>query len=92
LVIFGSSGEGEGNNLNDVHILNLKKMEWISLDVKRDFPTPMDSHTIVANENMFVVYNGCCGGHYLGEVDILDLDTLTWSRLSSTFFFLHFDK
>lgn len=81
LVIFGGSGEGEGNYLNDVHILDLKQMKWISPDVKGDLPAPRDSHTAVAVENRLVVYGGDCGDHYLGEVDILDLDTLTWSRL-----------
>ena len=60
---------------------SLKLMKWTSPDVKGDLPAPRDSHTTVAVENRLVVYGGDCGDHYLGEVDILDLDTLTWSSL-----------
>ncbi|RWR94309.1 rab9 effector protein with kelch motifs-like protein isoform X1 [Cinnamomum micranthum f. kanehirae] len=82
LVIFGGSGEGEGNYLNDVHVLDLKTMKWTSPEVKGDLPAPRDSHTAVAIENKLFVYGGDCGDRYHGEVDVLDLDTLTWSRLA----------
>ncbi|ERN03111.1 rab9 effector protein with kelch motifs [Amborella trichopoda] len=81
LVIFGGSGEGEGNYLNDVHILDLKNMRWISPEVKGDLPAPRDSHTAVAIDNRLIVYGGDCGDHYLGDVDVLDMDTMIWSRL-----------
>ena len=81
LVIFGGSGEGEGNYLNDVHVLDLKTMKWTSPEVKGDLPAPRDSHTAVAIENKLFVYGGDCGDRYHGEVDVLDLDTLTWSRV-----------
>ncbi|KAJ8619402.1 hypothetical protein MRB53_027931 [Persea americana] len=82
LVVFGGSGEGEGNYLNDVHVLDLKTMKWISPEVKGDLPAPRDSHTAVAIENKLIVYGGDCGDRYHGEVDVLDMDALTWSRLT----------
>ncbi|MQM08219.1 hypothetical protein Taro_041075 [Colocasia esculenta] len=81
LVIFGGSGEGEGNYLNDVHILDLKTMTWTSPDVKGDLPVPRDSHTAVAIGNQLFVYGGDCGDRYHGEVDVLEMETLIWSRL-----------
>ncbi|XP_024019116.1 acyl-CoA-binding domain-containing protein 4 [Morus notabilis] len=82
LVIFGGSGEGEGNYLNDLHILDLKTMTWTSPEVKGDIPIPRDSHNAVAIGNKLFVYGGDCGDRYNGDVDMLDINTLTWSRLS----------
>ncbi|OVA16794.1 Kelch repeat type 1 [Macleaya cordata] len=81
LVIFGGSGEGEGNYLNDLHVLDLKTMRWIATKVKGELPAPRDSHTAVAINNKLLVYGGDCGDRYHGQVDILDMDTLTWSKL-----------
>ncbi|KAF6170920.1 hypothetical protein GIB67_014737 [Kingdonia uniflora] len=82
LVIFGGSGEGEGNYLNDLHVLDLKAMRWISPEVKGTLPAPRDSHIAVAIGNKLLVYGGDCGDRYHGEVDILDMETMTWSRLA----------
>ncbi|PON48201.1 BTB-kelch protein [Parasponia andersonii] len=82
LVIFGGSGEGEGNYLNDLHILDLKTMTWSSPEVRGDIPVPRDSHSAVTIGNKLFVYGGDCGDRYNGDVDMLDMDTLTWSRLS----------
>ncbi|CAA6653960.1 unnamed protein product [Spirodela intermedia] len=64
LLVFGGSGDGEGNYLNDVHILDLKTATS---------PPPLGSRLLV--------YGGDCGDRYYGEVDILDVDTLTWYRV-----------
>ncbi|KAJ7538156.1 hypothetical protein O6H91_11G036400 [Diphasiastrum complanatum] len=81
IVIFGGSGEGDGNHLNDLHILHLDNMEWTSPQVKGKLPTCRDSHTAVAIGNQLFVYGGDCRDRYLGELDILDLQTLTWIKL-----------
>ena len=81
LVIFGGSGEGEANYLNDFHVLDLKTMRWTSPEVKGDTPAPRDSHSAVAIGNKLIVYGGDCGDRYHGDIDILDMDTLTWSRV-----------
>ncbi|XP_057962955.1 uncharacterized protein LOC131154292 isoform X2 [Malania oleifera] len=82
LVIFGGSGEGEGNYLNDFHILDLKTMQWTSPEVKGNVPVPRDSHSAVAIGDKLFVYGGDCGDRYHGNVDMFDMDTLTWSRLA----------
>ncbi|KAM7470048.1 hypothetical protein LguiA_008231 [Lonicera macranthoides] len=81
LVIFGGSGEGVSNYLNDLHVLDLKTMWWISPEVKGDVPVPRDSHSAVAIANKLFVYGGDCGDRYQGNVDMLDMDTMTWSRI-----------
>lgn len=81
LVVFGGSGEGEANYLNDLHILDLKTMRWSSPEVKGDIPVPRDSHSAVAIGNKLFVYGGDRGDRYHGDVDMLDMETLTWSRV-----------
>lgn len=82
LVVFGGSGEGEGNYLNDVHVLDVATMTWSSPEVKGDVvPAPRDSHGAVAVGSRLVVYGGDCGDRYHGEVDVLDMDAMAWSRV-----------
>ncbi|KNA11378.1 hypothetical protein SOVF_135770 [Spinacia oleracea] len=82
LAVFGGSGEGVGNYLNDVHFLDLKTMSWSSPMVKGDYsPPPRDSHVSVAVGRKVFVYGGDCGDRYHGDVDVFDVDSLTWSRL-----------
>ncbi|XP_058000567.1 uncharacterized protein LOC110670526 isoform X2 [Hevea brasiliensis] len=81
IMIFGGSGEGEANYLNDLHILDLKIMRWSSPEVKGDIPVPRDSHGAVTIGNELFVYGGDCGDRYLGDVDVLNTDTLTWTKL-----------
>ncbi|BAT95130.1 hypothetical protein VIGAN_08179500 [Vigna angularis var. angularis] len=81
VVIFGGSGEGDGNYLNDLHVLDLRTMRWTSPQVKGDLPVPRDSHSTLAIGNRLFVYGGDCGDQYQGDVNVLDMDTMTWSRL-----------
>ncbi|RLM93880.1 kelch domain-containing protein 2-like isoform X4 [Panicum miliaceum] len=81
LVVFGGSGEGEGNYLSDVHVLDVPTMTWSTPEVKGDYaPAPRDSHGAVAVGGRLFVYGGDCGDRYHGEVDVLDVDTMAWSR------------
>jgi Rab9 effector protein with kelch motifs len=83
--VFGGSGEGEGNYLSDVHVLHVPTMTWTSPEVKGDHaPAPRDSHGAVAVGGRLFVYGGDCGDRYHGEVDVLDVDTMSWSRVSVT--------
>uniref|UniRef100_A0ACD6A7A8 Uncharacterized protein n=1 Tax=Avena sativa TaxID=4498 RepID=A0ACD6A7A8_AVESA len=83
LVVFGGSGEGEGNYLNDVHVLDVPTMTWTSPEVSGGVvPAPRDSHGAVAVGSRLFVYGGDCGDRYHGEVDVLDMDTMTWSRFA----------
>lgn len=83
LVVFGGSGGGEGNYLNDVHVLDVPTMTWTSPEVTGDVvPAPRDSHGAVAVGNRLFVYGGDCGDRYHGEVDVLDMDSMAWSRFA----------
>lgn len=81
MVIFGGSGEGEANYLNDLHVLELKTMRWTSPVVKGNVPVPRDSHSSNVVGNRLFVYGGDCGDRYHGDVDVLDLETLTWWKV-----------
>lgn len=81
MVIFGGSGEGEANYLNDLHALDLKTMRWASPAVKGDIPVPRDSHSSNVIANRLFVYGGDCGDRYHGDIDMLDMNSLTWSRV-----------
>lgn len=81
LVIFGGSGEGGANYLNDIHVLDLKTMWWTSPQIYGDIPVPRDSHSAVAVENKLIVYGGDCGIRYQEGVDMLNMDTMMWSKV-----------
>lgn len=84
LVIFGGSGEGDANYLNDLHILDLRTMRWSSFpEVKGDVPVPRDSHCTLAIGNKLIVYGGDSGDQYHGDVSLLDMETMTWTRLKN---------
>ncbi|KAG8363912.1 hypothetical protein BUALT_Bualt19G0071800 [Buddleja alternifolia] len=83
LVIFGGSGEGEANYLNDLHILDLKIMEWSSPEVKGNIPAPRDSHSSVVVGNRLFVFGGDSGDRYQGDVSVLDMNKLSWSRVDT---------
>ncbi|XP_057756379.1 uncharacterized protein LOC130975634 [Arachis stenosperma] len=81
LVIFGGSGEGRANYLNDLHILELGTMRWTSPELKGEFPVLRDNHSTIAIGNKLIVYGGDSGYQYHGNIDILDMETMTWSKL-----------
>ncbi|CAL1407687.1 unnamed protein product [Linum trigynum] len=84
MVIFGGSGEGESNYLNDLHVLDLERMVWVAPEVKGEVPVPRDSHCAVEigeSSNKLLVFGGDRGDRYHGDVDLFDMDSLTWSKL-----------
>lgn len=83
MVIFGGSGEGEANYLNDLHVLDLNKMEWSSPEVKGSAPAPRDSHSAVAVGHRLFVLGGDSGYRYQGDVSVLDMNKLIWSKVFS---------
>ncbi|KAL5654286.1 hypothetical protein ACJX0J_033605, partial [Zea mays] len=81
LVVFGGSGEGEGNYLSDVHVLDVPTMTWSTPEaIRGGAPAPRDSHSAVAVGARLFVFGGDCGDRYHGGVDVLDVDTMAWSR------------
>uniref|UniRef100_A0A6N2KVS4 Uncharacterized protein n=1 Tax=Salix viminalis TaxID=40686 RepID=A0A6N2KVS4_SALVM len=64
-MVFGGSGEGEANYLNDLHVLDLKSMRWTSPEVEGNIPAPRDSHSAVEIGNKLLVYGGDRGDSLL---------------------------
>ncbi|XP_047306734.1 rab9 effector protein with kelch motifs-like [Impatiens glandulifera] len=84
LVVFGGSGEGDANYLNDLHILDLNNMIWsVCPTLNGDVPVPRDSHCAVAVGTKIYVYGGDCGDRYQADVNVLDIQTFTWSKLAT---------
>jgi hypothetical protein len=81
IMVFGGSGEGEANYLNDLHVLDLKSMRWTSPEVKGSIPAARDSHSAVAIGSKLFVYGGDRGDRFHGDVDVLDTDTMTWTKV-----------
>ena len=67
LVVFGGSAEGEGNYLNDIHILDVSTMTWHSPIVQGEGPSRRDSHAASSVGHRLVVLGGDCGEQYLGK-------------------------
>ncbi|KAE8677754.1 Galactose oxidase/kelch repeat superfamily protein, putative isoform 2 [Hibiscus syriacus] len=63
VVIFGGSGEGGANYLNDLHVLDLRTMTWTSPQVRGHIPVPRDSHSAVAigNSSLYMVGTAVIG-------------------------------
>ncbi|XP_024526573.1 rab9 effector protein with kelch motifs-like isoform X2 [Selaginella moellendorffii] len=81
-LVFGGSGDN-GDYLSDTHILDCGSMKWISLCGKGYSPICRDSHSSVVIKNRLFLYGGDCGDRYLGDVDVLDLELMTWSKLEN---------
>lgn len=81
LVVFGGSGEGDANYLNDLHILDFRTMRWSNPEVKGDLPVPRDSHCTLSVGNKLIVYGGDSGDQYHGDVNLLDMETMIWTRV-----------
>ncbi|XP_024527981.1 uncharacterized protein LOC112345448 isoform X2 [Selaginella moellendorffii] len=81
-LVFGGSGDN-GDYLSDTHILDCGSMKWISLCGKGYSPICRDSHSSVVIKNRLFLYGGDCGDRYLGGVDVLDLELMTWSKLEN---------
>jgi len=75
--------------LNDLHILDIgqddSQFTWTTPQTFGKLPSPRESHTCVAykmqqtNSVRLIVYGGM-SGHRLGDVWLLDVTTLTWSK------------
>ncbi|XP_075511082.1 uncharacterized protein LOC142546959 isoform X1 [Primulina tabacum] len=83
MVVFGGSGEGEANYLSDLHILDLKNMEWTSAEVRGHVPAPRDSHSSVVVGDRLYVCGGDSGDRYQCDVCVLDLNRSIWSTIDA---------
>ncbi|KAI8928329.1 hypothetical protein BC831DRAFT_448847 [Entophlyctis helioformis] len=79
LVVFGGSDTNEAF-LNDVHVLDLRRMAWESLECAGDIPIGRAKHSaVIHNDKLYI-----SGGRFrkdediVDEINILDLSSLVW--------------
>ncbi|TWW72148.1 rab9 effector protein with kelch motifs [Takifugu flavidus] len=82
LVIFG--GRTTATYLNDLHILDLGFMEYAAAKCGNMPPLPRGFHAAApVSGNRILVCGGCSAIGALQDVQIINIDTNTWSSMSS---------
>lgn len=64
---------------DDLHILNLDKMEWLKHETTGEIPGPCNMHTADCIERHIYVFRGGDGRDYLHDLHALNVDTMHWS-------------
>lgn len=62
LYVFG--GWNGSQALNDLHILDLKEMRWLSPDIKGDLPKSRNNHTTAVVGTKLIVHGGHDGSKW----------------------------
>ncbi|KAJ0680400.1 putative transcription factor WD40-like family [Helianthus annuus] len=86
LFIFGGSGKScdtlVEEYFDDLYILNTETMVWKRVATTGIPPSKRNSHTCVSWSNKIIVIGGeDTQNYYLSDVQMLDTDTLTWTKL-----------
>ncbi|KAI7753914.1 hypothetical protein M8C21_011990 [Ambrosia artemisiifolia] len=86
LFIFGGSGKSVDTLIeeyfDDLYILNTETMVWKRVATTGIPPSKRNSHTCVSWTNKIIVIGGeDTQNYYLSDVQMLDTDTLTWTKL-----------
>nr|XP_043615824.1 rab9 effector protein with kelch motifs [Erigeron canadensis] len=86
LFIFGGCGKSSGTPVeeyfDDLYILNTETMVWKRVGTTGIPPGKRNSHTCVSWKNKIIVIGGeDTQNYYLSDVQMLDSDTLTWTKL-----------
>ena len=79
---------GDGKDyLNDLHILDVNKMKWLSEEqaaVSGDLPSRRANHSSAVVGRKLCIFGGWDGKKRLNDIFILDTDTLVWSKPAVT--------
>ncbi|KAD2805962.1 hypothetical protein R6Q59_027963 [Mikania micrantha] len=86
LFIFGGCGKSIDTLVeeyfDDLYILNTETMVWKRMAITGIPPSKRNSHTCVSWTNKIIVIGGeDTQNYYLSDVQMLDTDTLTWTKL-----------
>lgn len=57
--------------------------QWMPLSVSGQLPKPRYKHGAVVIQQKMYVFGGNHNGHYLGDIQVLDFKTLSWSKLEA---------
>jgi N-acetylneuraminic acid mutarotase len=85
LYLFGGcqhSKEGT-KRMNDLHVLNLKSLEWKKIEPKNDSPCVRGGTTLTSSGNKIYIHAGF-GGKELDDFYSFDLETLYWTKIDAT--------
>lgn len=66
----------------DMHILDLEQLKWISYNYTGDPPGPCNMHTADAYEDCIYVFRGGDGRDYLNDLHRLKTSTLHWENVT----------
>ncbi|KAF5792633.1 putative galactose oxidase/kelch, beta-propeller, kelch-type beta propeller [Helianthus annuus] len=86
LFIFGGCGKSSDTPVeeyfDDLYILNTETMVWKRVATTGIPPAKRNSHTCVSWKNKIIVIGGeDTQNYYMSDVQMLDTDTLTWTKL-----------
>jgi N-acetylneuraminic acid mutarotase len=65
---------------NDVDILDLDTMTWISPTVSGNIPMARNAHTMTVLGTKLYLFGGHSGNKHLKDLHIFDTETLTWTE------------
>eukprot|EP01116_Phalansterium_solitarium_P003899 TRINITY_DN14736_c0_g1_i1.p1 TRINITY_DN14736_c0_g1~~TRINITY_DN14736_c0_g1_i1.p1 ORF type:complete len:616 (+),score=156.43 TRINITY_DN14736_c0_g1_i1:213-2060(+) len=85
LVVFG--GFNGSRYLDDVHVLDVERMQWSSPQVKGAIPAARYAHSAtlvtIGNSRKLYVFGGCGETSVFNELFVLDLATFTWLAVTN---------
>ncbi|KAL7025886.1 hypothetical protein ACKWTF_013679 [Chironomus riparius] len=73
--------------LNDIYILHIDEdyYRWEKIKEQNfEEPCPRESHTSILYKNQLIVYGGMNGKRRLNDIWMLDLDSFSWIKLTTT--------
>jgi N-acetylneuraminic acid mutarotase len=70
---------------NDLHVFDFKTRHWRAIHPKGPVPTKRTSHSAVIYNNKMYVFGGFSGEEYLNDLFELDLQTETWTEITSLY-------
>ncbi|MES1922466.1 hypothetical protein MHBO_003984, partial [Bonamia ostreae] len=80
-MIFYFGGNNGVKFFNDVHVLDVEKMEWRCVRTKGTAPSPRAGHTATLMQNdRMVVFGGGVADGYSNDIFVLNLETATWTK------------
>lgn len=86
--IFVHGGHDGGKWLNDLHILDTERLCWVTPNVAGECPPARACHSLTHVSTDFgrrlVMFGGYDGCRCFNDVDVLDLDTMTWRQPTVT--------
>jgi len=65
---------------NDIDILDLDTMTWISPQVQGTLPMARNAHTMTVLGTKLFLFGGHSGNKHLKDLHVFDTESLTWTE------------